>query len=518
MGANLLNIIDKFENLKVIVIGEAMLDSYLTGTSDRLCREAPVPVVDIEHEEHVPGGAANTAVNVASLGGKAIFLSVTGEDAEGHTLRKALASHGVVIDHIVTSSQRATIAKQRVVSGAQMVVRFDQGTTGDLDPRAESQLIEKLETLYPQVDAVIVSDYDYGVLTPRVIQVLSDLQARHRRLVVVDSKRLEAYRDMKVSAVKPNYQEAVKLLDLQPINGDDEEVTQERLPEGEHFPQEKARCHNGRLAQIFDRGEAILQKTGAQIAAVTLDKMGALIFERNRVPYRTYANPEPDSMAAGAGDTYVSAFALALAAGAQTESAAELASAASTIVVGKEGTATCHADELRGFLTAGDKYVPDVFQLAAQIAVFRRRNQKVVFTNGCFDILHRGHINYLSQAKALGDVLIVGLNSDDSVRRLKGPSRPINRLEDRARVLAALSCVDHIVAFDEDTPEQLIRAIQPDIFVKGGDYTRETLPEAGLVESLGGKIEILPYLEDHSTTGIIERIRQLEAAESLERS
>lgn len=514
MSSNLLNIIDEFPDLKIVVIGEAMLDSYLTGSSDRLCREAPVPVVDIEQEEHVPGGAANTAVNVASLGGQAIFLSVTGADAEAHTLRKSLKNHGVVIDHMVTSKQRATIAKQRVVSGSQMVVRFDQGTTDELDEQSEAELIEKLEGIFPQCDALIVSDYNYGIVTPRVIEALSKLQKKHRRLVVVDSKRLEDYREVDVTAIKPNYREAVKLLDLDPINGHDEDESVDHLPEGERFPQEKARHHNGRVAQIFDRGEAILKKTGARIAAVTLDKQGALIFERSRIPYRTYANPGPNSRAAGAGDTYMSAFALALAAGAQTESAAELASAASTIVVGKDGTSTCHSDELRGFLTAGDKYVPDVFQLAAQIAVYHRKEQKIVFTNGCFDIIHRGHINYLSQAKALGDILIVGLNSDESVKRLKGPKRPINPLEDRAQVLAALSCVDHIVAFDDDTPMKLIRAIQPDIFVKGGDYTRETLPEADLVESLGGKIEILPYLEDHSTTGIIERIREIESVGS----
>ena len=212
---------------------------------------------------------------------------------------------------------------------------------------------------------------------------------------------------------------------------------------------------------------------------------------------------------AGAGDTFASALALALAAGAPTSTAAELASAAAAVVVGKERTATCSAQELREFVSAEGKYVSDLGRLAARVEFYRRQGEKVVFTNGCFDILHRGHITYLNRAKALGDVLIVGVNSDDGIRRLKGPDRPINSLEDRVQVLAALSCIDHLVAFDEDTPCNLIRAIRPHVFVKGGDYTRERLPEAPLVEELGGVVHILPYLQDRSTTGLIERIPEV---------
>ena len=228
-------------------------------------------------------------------------------------------------------------------------------------------------------------------------------------------------------------------------------------------------------------------------------------------PYRTYAKPQLHSRAAGAGDTFISALALGLAGGFQVENATELASAAASIVVGKEGTSACYAEELLTFFSTNEKFVTDIFQLAAGISAYRRDSKRIVFTNGCFDILHRGHTTYLNRAKACGDILIVGLNSDRSVRHLKGPTRPINTLEDRAQILAALSCVDHIVPFDGDTPHELIQAIKPDIFVKGGDYTRETLPEAALVERLGGKVQILPYLENHSTTSIIEKIRQIEA-------
>jgi D-beta-D-heptose 7-phosphate kinase/D-beta-D-heptose 1-phosphate adenosyltransferase len=262
-----------------------------------------------------------------------------------------------------------------------------------------------------------------------------------------------------------------------------------------------------RVDQIAVHGEAILEVTGAQIAAITLDRDGALVFERDSQPYRTYATPQPHSRAAGAGDTFVSALALALAAGAYTTSAAELASAASSIVVAKEGTSACTVDELQSCYFGCDKQVTDVFGLAARVSSYRQDGKRVVFTNGCFDILHRGHITYLNQAKSLGDTLILGINSDDSVKRLKGPARPINPLEDRMQVLAALSCIDLIVPFDGDTPAELIKVIRPDVFVKGGDYTRATLPEGPLVESLGGEVIILSYLDDRSTTSMIERIR-----------
>jgi D-beta-D-heptose 7-phosphate kinase/D-beta-D-heptose 1-phosphate adenosyltransferase len=219
---------------------------------------------------------------------------------------------------------------------------------------------------------------------------------------------------------------------------------------------------------------------------------------------------------AGAGDTFTSTLALALAAGAAATQAAELASAAAAVVVGKERTAACTAQELREVLGALGKYVPDLTRLAARAEFYRRQGRTVVFTNGCFDILHKGHVSLLHRARALGDVLIVGVNSDAGIRRLKGPSRPINTLEDRVQVLAALGCVDHLIAFDEDTPCNLIRALRPQVFVKGGDYTRERLPEAPLVEELGGVVHILPSVEAHSTTGLIEKIQGQGPARSEE--
>lgn len=488
VNQELLDIINTFPALHVVVLGEAMLDCYLHGQSERLCREAPVPVVDVREQVYEPGGAANTAVNVHSLGAQVSFISVTGRDRAGRIVCRELARHGLATRHLIRHPQRRTLCKSRVAAGSQLLLRFDEGDTGRVDGETEERMLRHLRHLLPDCDALILSDYGYGILTPRIIRAISAWQRKEARLLAVDAKALNLYRDCGVTVAKPNYQECAHLLGLSPLAE-----------------------HGDRTAQVAAYREQILSQTGAQLVAVTLDQDGALLLERDHPNYRTYAQPRPNSQAAGAGDTFLSAMTLALAAGAPPHMAAEIASAAAAIVVARDGTSAPTAAELRGCLVAADKYVPDVTDLAGRLAQYRRRGRRLIFTNGCFDILHRGHITYLNQAKALGDVLIVGLNDDDSVRRLKGSRRPINALEDRAQVLSALSCIDHIVPFHEDTPERLIRAILPDIFVKGGDYTRETLPEAPLVEQLGGRVHILPYLDDMSTTGLIGRIRDVYA-------
>jgi D-beta-D-heptose 7-phosphate kinase / D-beta-D-heptose 1-phosphate adenosyltransferase len=497
--AHLNSLLDAVTNLNIIVIGDAILDCYLEGFSDRLCREAPVPVVTVTNSEYVPGGAANTAVNVRSLGGKVTFISAIGDDGEGSLLCQALSRRSVPSKHLIVQSGRQTLAKQRVMASSQILVRFDSGTTDAIDEYTEQALIDELERRYPECDGAIVSDYGYGILTERVIDKLSQLQARHKRVLVVDAKNLAAYR---------------------------------------HIPPLKVGSNvKSRIEQILPYGDRILELTGATIAAVTLDTEGGIIFERGSQPHRTYTQPTIQSRTAGAGDTFVSALTLALAASATTPQAADFAATAAAVVVGKDGTTACSAEELREFLlnvetgirghrdtgnfsiqsprvTASSemspqKYISDLNQLLALVTSYRKAGRKIVFTNGCFDILHAGHVSYLNYAKALGDILIVGLNSDNSIRRLKGSSRPINTLEDRIQVLSGLGCVDHLIAFEEDTPSNLIRIVRPDIFVKGGNYTKETLPEAPLVEQLGGEVRLLPFVENRSTTRIIERIREL---------
>jgi D-beta-D-heptose 7-phosphate kinase/D-beta-D-heptose 1-phosphate adenosyltransferase len=490
MNANVLNLIAGFADLKVLVIGDAMLDCYLEGKTHRLCREAPVPVVNVAERRAVPGGAANTAVNARTLGGQVTFLSVVGNDADGESLCAALEEQGVNTEAVLAHPFRHTLVKTRVIASSHMIVRFDDGSTGALDPQTEDALVERLTALYPTCDALIISDYGYGILTPRVIGAITMLQAMHPRVLVADAKNLSVYHGVGLTAVKPNYSETVSLLGLPKVDG---------------------AC--ARAEQMAPLGESVLEITGSRLAAVTLDSEGALMFEEGTLPYRTYAQPTPDSHAAGAGDTFVAAMTLALAAGADTQTVAEIASGAANIVVRRDGTTVCSMHELSEYFSVGAKFVADPARLAARLEEERQGCRRVVFTNGCFDILHRGHIAYLNRAKALGDVLVVGVNTDEGVRRLKGPTRPINSLEDRVQVLSALSSVDYLIAFNEDTPVELIRALRPDVFVKGGDYTRETLPEAAVVEAQGGVVQILPYIEDHSTTSMIERIREVYAVE-----
>jgi D-beta-D-heptose 7-phosphate kinase / D-beta-D-heptose 1-phosphate adenosyltransferase len=482
MSQDLGRLAGRFPALSVLVIGEAMLDCYLDGPGRRLCQEAPVPIVTVARRTDVPGGAANTAVNLGALGARVRLLSVVGDDLEADGLRLALGRAGVGTGDIVAEPGRRTLAKHRVSADGHLLVRFDQGSTDRVGASTERRLVELLRGAITDADAIVVSDYAYGVLTPRVIAALGELQARAPRVVVVDSKNLPAYRRVGVTAIKPNYQEALRLLGIR--NG----------------------AGAARAGLIGRRGERLLDVTGARLAAVSLDTDGALFLERGRPAYRTYARPTTHARAAGAGDTFVAALALALAAGAETPAAAELASAAAAVVVGKDGTAACTNAELRAQI-AGDAKISDLVTVTAQLERHRREGRRIVLTNGCFDLLHRGHVTYLSAAKAEGDVLVVAVNSDAGVRRLKGEGRPVNALEDRVQVLGALSSVDYVVPFAEDTPIAVVRAVRPDVFVKGGDYTRDMLPEAPLVEALGGRVRILSYVEARSTTGLIEQIR-----------
>ena len=492
LSAGLDQLVERFAGLRVLVIGEAMLDCYLHGVTERLCREAPVPIVDVAHRVEVPGGAANTAVNARALGARVTLLSVVGADTEGATLRRALAAHDVDEAALVDDPSRRTLAKQRLVAGGHLLVRFDQGSTDGLPVASERALGARLVELARAHDAVVVSDYGYGILGPRTIARLAECQAAAARVVVVDSKTLPAYRRAGVTAVKPNFAEALALLGARG-----------HRPAGE------------RAAAITREGHRLLELTGAQIAAVSLDTEGAVFFEQGSPPYRTYARPAAHAQAAGAGDTFVATLGMALAAGGDLAAAAELASAAAGVVVTKDGTAVCSALELRAAVSPSDKVVADVRGLGARLDGHRAAGRRIVMTSGCFDILHRGHITFLNAAKALGDVLVVGLNSDGGVRRLKGTGRPINDLEDRAHVLAALSAVDHIVPFDEATPVELVRAVRPDVFVKGGDYTLERLPEAGMVQAQGGVVRILPYVSDRSTTSLIARVHERRALENI---
>jgi D-beta-D-heptose 7-phosphate kinase / D-beta-D-heptose 1-phosphate adenosyltransferase len=491
MDNDLLTILEQFPNLKVLVVGEVLLDSSVRGNAGRLSLEAPVPVVDVHTSFERPGGAANVAVNAARLGASVELLSVIGQDAEGDTLLKILQAEGVETGRIIRSAKRETLLKRRIYAESQLVVRYDQGSSHAIDTESERQLLAELEERCAKMDVVVLSDYGQGVLTRTVLRGLALLQKNHPCILVADTRRLDFYRGLCLAALRPSYPSAMEML------------------------KEHSNGTGDPLEKLSEAGERILERLNTQMVTITLDDNGALVLDRDIPVYRTYAARMPLNRIFGAGDAFISGLALSLAAGAQAPAAGEVASAVASIVVENGGQAACCIDELKAYLGGDHKLVEDWSSLETRLETLRKQGKRIVFTNGVFDILHSAHVAYLNQAKSFGDILVIGVNADESVRRLKGPSRPVNQLLERCRVLAGLSCVDFVAPFGENNPIELIHYVRPDVYVKGGDYTRETLPEAAVVEGYGGELKIVEYIANHSTTGVIERIRKLNGTKSI---
>jgi D-beta-D-heptose 7-phosphate kinase / D-beta-D-heptose 1-phosphate adenosyltransferase len=481
---NYLNVIDRFSTKKILVIGDCILDVYVKGVSTRLCPEAPVAVVDVTQNCSVLGGAANTACNLAALSADVTFCSVLGCDNAAEEVLDQLRSAGVNTVHVIKRPNRTTIVKTRVVSGDRVLIRYDEGTINSIDEVTEQMIMSSLQSDYAAYDAVIISDYSKGVITPKLLEFLQQLQETHRTFLVVDSKRLEFFSALQPDLVKPNYEEVIKILGLD-------------------------RASQGRSEQIFPFADKLFEFTQSRLVAVTLDAEGSLIIENGRPVHRSIAPTVSYPYVSGAGDTYISSFTLGYLSSNSIETAAEIATAASTVAIGKDDTAACFVDELKCYFCRQQKFIHTIKYLEDICVAYHAEGKRIVFTNGCFDILHSGHVSYLNQARALGDILIVGVNNDESINRLKGPRRPINPLADRIDVLCALTAVTHVIPFGDafdDTPIQLIKAVRPAIFVKGGDYTRGQLPEADTVDAVGGQIIFIPLIPDHSTSRIIERI------------
>lgn len=322
MSADLSKLFNRWKSTTVLVIGDLILDSYLEGYSERLAQEAPVPVVAVQGQRDFAGGAANVAANIVSLGGRVSLLSVMGQDAAGDRLQHTLNHYRVATGQLITASQRTTLTKRRILANGHLLARLDSGSTEAIPAELEDQLIERLIDLFPRYSAVLISDYGYGILTPRAIEVLRMLQQRYPQPLVVDSKSLTAFRQLRPTAVKPNYKQAIALLGLtaQPQN---------------------------RALQIIEQGDRLLDLTGAKIVAATLDQEGAIILEQGHSPFFTRCQPVPVGQTSGAGDTYISALTLALAAGAETGLAASVATAAAAAAVSQTGTATCTIEQLR---------------------------------------------------------------------------------------------------------------------------------------------------------------------------
>jgi D-beta-D-heptose 7-phosphate kinase / D-beta-D-heptose 1-phosphate adenosyltransferase len=474
---------------RVLVLGDALLDCWLTGPARRLGRDAPVPVVELHSRRSAPGGAANVAANLAALGATVELLSVVGADEGGATLLDVARAHGVEVGRVVQDPTRPTPVKHRLATAGQTVARFDVGPDRPVRGHPQAALLDAFRYAVNRgdLDAVVVADYDLGVLTGQVRDLMA--ASRHRLpLLVVDAHQPAGWSELAPDLVTPSVAEAALAL-------------------GEPAPAAD------RPAWGIAHRRALVRRLGGADVLLTLDVDGSLWLPAGDGPVRhaPAGHRAPDSVACGAGDTFTAAATLARCVGVDTDAGLALAQAAADVVTAEPGTTVCDTAALTARLAHADRgHVLAHRDLLATIAEHRRRRHRVVFTNGCFDVLHRGHVAYLRQARALGDVLVVALNGDDSVRRLKGPQRPVNPLVDRAGVVGALDCVDLVTSFDEDSPVALLEKVSPEIYAKGGDYTPQMLPETPVVERLGGQVRVLDYLSDHSTTAIVDRIRAAE--------
>ena len=470
---------------RVLVVGDAVLDGWVSGPAHRTGRDGPVPVIELADTRTAPGGAAGTAAALAALGADVELVASLGDDHDGRLLRRALAAAGVRTERCVLDPARPTAAKRRVLAGdppEHPVARFDVTPPPMGAAVARALADQVILALGGGPAAVLVADYGLSTLADAVRRRLERARSR-MPLLVVDAHDLAPWAALRPDAVTPSLAEAAALL-------------------GEPPP------HDDRPGWATDRHHKLVDAAGGADVLVTLDVDGVVRLPADgSTPQRlSAAAPAPATHGNGAGDVFTAAWTAARCVDAAPQVALTVAQAAADVVVTRRGAARCGTGALTARLAAAEPgRVLSHHDLLTVVAEARAAGHRVVFTNGCFDVLHRGHVAYLRQARALGDVLVVALNSDASVARLKGPTRPVNPLQDRAGVVGALTAVDLVTAFEADSPVELLELVRPDVYAKGGDYTPEMLPETPVVEALGGQVRILDYLADHSTSAIVAR-------------
>ncbi len=470
--------VPEFGRARIIVIGDVMLDRYWSGQAARISPEAPVPVVRVKAIEDRVGGAGNVALNIAKLGGKVTLLGVVGDDAEGDTLRRLLEAEGVVCDFVVEQDIRS-ICKLRVMAQHQQLIRIDfEEKSLKFDSDA---LLARLVEHLSKNDTVVFSDYGKGTLADVSTYITEAKQAGLKALV--DPKGVDYQRYAHADLITPN------LSELQAVVG---------VAENEE--------------DLLEKGRALLKQYQIPTLLLTRGEAGMTLIQDAQV-HSLPAQAKDVFDVTGAGDTVIAVMALAVALDMALYDAMYLANLAGGIVVGKLGTSTVSMQELTRAMH-GDRDsqygIVSEDELALILAGAKAHDERIIMTNGCFDLLHAGHVTYLQQAKALGDRLVVAVNSDASVRQLKGESRPINGLQERMTVLSALACVDWVVSFEEETPERLYCRLLPDVIVKGGDYSSEQVAGGDCVIRAGGEVKILQFVDGQSTTAMIKKARGLE--------
>ena len=463
---------------KILVIGDLMIDHYLWGSCERISPEAPVQIVSVEKETSVLGGAGNVIHNLIDLGAKVDVLSVIGDDANAFELQKLLQDLSLSTEHIIIQKNRTTSKKSRILASGQQVLRYDKETTQEIAKEEEAKLIKDFETMVDHYDVIILSDYDKGVLTPTLTQAIIHCGNAHNKKVLVDPKGTNFDKYKGAYLLTPNKKEAI-------------------LASGIEIKDS---------ASLLEAIKYIQSLCSLDISLITLSEEGIALYDTHLRTHPTVAREVFD--VTGAGDTVIASLGFALASGYAIDASVKFANLSAGVVVGKLGSATASLDEIIEYESSihkstSDFHIKSIEEIRLLSRQLQKRGKKIVFTNGCFDILHIGHVKYLEEAKSYGDVLILGLNSDASVKRLKGESRPINTEEDRAYILASLEAVDYVVKFEEDTPYTLIKAVQPHILVKGGDYEGKDV----VGQDIAKELRLVTFVDGKSTSKIIERIQ-----------
>jgi D-beta-D-heptose 7-phosphate kinase / D-beta-D-heptose 1-phosphate adenosyltransferase len=463
----------------ILVIGDLMIDHYLWGGCERISPEAPVQVVDIARETTVLGGAGNVINNLVALGAHVSVVGVIGDDENGEELRAMLGTIGVDSARLIVQKGRKTSKKSRVIASNQQILRYDQESKDSISAMSAEAIIASVTQVIDECDTVILSDYGKGVISEIVVQGVIRIAKEAGKKVLVDPKGKDYRKYRGAYLLTPNKKEASEATGI--VIKDDDSLRQSLL---------------------------ILKETcDLECSMITLSEDGIAIYDESMRRFPTVAKEVYD--VTGAGDTVIASLSFALSAGLSIDEAVPFANHAAAVVVGKIGSATVTLDEVDAYESSlhqstSDAHIKSQSEIVSIVERLKKEGKTVVFTNGCFDILHVGHVKYLQEAKSYGDVLIVGLNSDSSVRELKGPTRPVNLENDRAYILAALESVDYVVLFSDETPYELIRSIEPDILVKGGDYEGKSVVGAEFAREL----RLVQFVDGKSTTATITRINK----------
>jgi D-beta-D-heptose 7-phosphate kinase/D-beta-D-heptose 1-phosphate adenosyltransferase len=479
---------DKLSDVRVLCVGDVMLDRFVSGQVKRISPESPVPILSISGTQSFPGGAANVARNIASLGGRCTLVSVVGQDSVARELRESMQKIDGIRCAFSVSLDRPTSEKIRFVAHGQHMLRADAEVTEPISGAMERELINSIEKLASEHEVLVLSDYAKGLLTDAVVRSCIDAAKRHRLPIVVDPKSVNLRRYSGATVITPNSKEVMDATGIDPTDDD---------------------------ARAEEAGLAILGSAGVEAVLLTRAHRGMTLVGGGSSTVHIGASAREVFDVVGAGDTVIATLSLALGAKLDLAEAARLANFAAGVVVGKRGTATVTQTELadevlrlsRGSLQALQNKIMSRADAVELVRTWRKNGFKVGFTNGCFDILHVGHLAILTFSRQHSGRLIVAVNSDASVKRLKEPGRPINSENDRAMVLAALSAVDAVVVFDEDTPLAMIEELNPDVLVKGADYTIDTIVGAKHVLSYGGKVLTCELVPGKSTTRVVNVLR-----------